>query len=254
MASECMILCRFLGQISDPPMTLLAYLPGWFFIEPCFGYGRGEELKHVFVLWLYKECSSWFTHKPEASPSSPSSPSSKRSNSEDLQCMMDHLHHKFLEKMRHTDRGARLWRECEFQYHFYSVLQGCSLLRYREDVKIDLKASEDVAKDVSFSNLRNVSMSDMILMYEAFSEIAEVDANLKTSEWDLEVEHVELEAQTKDGEDQDSHQYLVKWTDNTTCCEELVVKSESQDHMMVDSTDEALVGQFYLERLWLKRL
>lgn len=104
MASECMILCRFLGQISDPPMTLLAYLPGWFFIEPCFGYGRGEELKHVFVLWLYKECSSWFTHKPEASPSSPSSPSSKRSNSEDLQCMMDHLHHKFLEKMRHTDR------------------------------------------------------------------------------------------------------------------------------------------------------
>lgn len=246
MASECMILCRFLGQIS---MTLLAYLPAWFLMEPCFGYGGGEELKHVFMLWLYKECSSWFTHKPEASPSSPSS---KRSNSEDLQCMMDHLHRKFLERMRHTDRGARLWRECEFQHHFYSVLQGCSL-KYREDVKIDLKVSEDLAKDtfrVNFS-LRNVSMSDMILMYEAFSELAEADANL-TSEWDLEVD-VELEAQ-KDGEDQGSHQYLVKWTDNTTCCEELVVNPESQDHMMVDSTDETLVGQFYLERLWLKSL
>ena len=69
-------------------------------------------------------------------------------------------------------------------------------------MKIGLKASKEVvAKDVNCSmNFGNVSMSDMILMYEAFSELAEADADLnhETSEWDLEVE---LEAQTKDGED-----------------------------------------------------
>ena len=137
-------------------------------------------------------------------------------------------------------------------------------------MKIGLKASQEVvAKDVNCSmNFGNVSMSDMILMYEAFSELAEADADLnhETSEWDLEVELEQ--AQTKDGEDpsdsdrwdrsrsnHDLHQYLVKWTDNTKCCEELVVKPESQDyHIMADSTDELRVGQHYLDRLWLKSL